>query len=61
MYLEMENHVKPGVNDLLMSQLDWFASFAAMTGVTLPDGAAPDSENLLDAWLGKSERVKNIL
>ena len=38
-----------------MSQLDWFASFAAMTGVTLPDGAAPDSENLLDAWLGKSE------
>ena len=29
-----------------------------MTGVTLPDGAAPDSENLLDAWLGKSEKGK---
>lgn len=56
--LRWKNHVKPGVNDLLMSQLDWFASFAAMTGVTLPDGAAPDSENLLDAWLGKSEKGK---
>ena len=35
-----------------MSQLDWFASFAALIGARLPEGAAPDSENFLNAWLG---------
>ena len=43
-----------------MSQLDWFASFAAMTGVTLPEGVAPDSENHLDAWLGKSDKGRDF-
>lgn len=42
--------VQPGVSDKLMSQLDWFASFADMCGVQIPVGAAPDSENHFLSW-----------
>lgn len=45
--------INPAVSDKLMSQLDWFASFAALIGAKLPEGAAPDSDNYLDDWLGK--------
>lgn len=44
--------IEPAVSDKLMSQVDWFASLAALTGATLPDGAAPDSDNYIDDWLG---------
>ena len=42
------------VNNALLSQVDWFASFASMLEVTLPKGAAPDSENKIDVWMGKT-------
>lgn len=64
--LRWKGKVQPGVSSTLMSQLDWFASFASMCGVSLPEGSAPDSENHLDAWLdaGKSGRnyvvVENV-
>ena len=45
---------KTGVSDALVSQIDWFASLAALTGSRLPEGSAPDSYNYLDTWLGKS-------
>lgn len=45
---------KPGVSDALVSQIDWFASLAALTRSRLPEGSAPDSYNYLDTWLGKS-------
>ena len=45
--------VKKGkVSDALMSQVDWFASLAALTGSVLPKGAAPDSYNYLGTLLG---------
>lgn len=44
--------VEPSVSNKLMSQLDWFASFASLVGARLPEGAAPDSDNYIDAWLG---------
>ena len=50
--LRWNGSVKPAVSHELMSQLDWFASFAALIGARLPEGAAPDSENFLNAWLG---------
>lgn len=43
--------VEPGVSNSLMSQIDWFASLASLCNVNLPEGAAPDSEKHLDAWL----------
>ena len=46
---------RPTVSDALVSQIDWFASLAALTGSRLPEGSAPDSYDDLDAWLGKSD------
>ncbi|MFO1523039.1 MAG: sulfatase-like hydrolase/transferase, partial [Kiritimatiellia bacterium] len=39
----------------LVSQVDFTASFAKLTGGALPAGASPDSVDVLDALLGKSE------
>lgn len=49
--LRWKGHVRPGVSSTLTYQLDWFASFASMCGVDLPEGSAPDSEEHLDSWL----------
>jgi arylsulfatase A-like enzyme len=46
--------VKPGVSAALISQVDFAASLAALAGVPLPAGAAPDSFNVLPALLGQS-------
>ncbi len=46
--------VKPGVSDAMVSQVDFFASFAKLTGQKLKADAAPDSYNMLPALLGKS-------
>ncbi len=41
-------------SDALVCQIDFLASFAAMTGEVLPNGAGPDSLNTLPALLGDS-------
>ncbi len=46
--------IKPGVSDALMSQVDFCATFAALTGQTLARDDAPDSLNVLPALLGQS-------
>jgi arylsulfatase A-like enzyme len=48
--------VKPGVSDAIVSQVDFCASFAALTGQALAAGDAPDSFNVLPALLGESPR-----
>jgi arylsulfatase A-like enzyme len=53
--LRWKGTVKPAVSDAMVSQIDWMGSFAQLLGVTLPAGAGPDSENQLDAWLGKDK------
>lgn len=53
--------VQPKVTDALMCQIDWFASFASFLNVQLPAGAAPDSENYLNTWLGKSKKGRDEL
>ena len=53
--------VKPTVSDALVCQIDWFASFASLLGTDLPEGAAPDSENYLDTWLGKEAEGRPYL
>lgn len=52
---------KPGTSDALMSQMDLLASFAALTGQTVPKGQAPDSENHLDALLGAKKTGREFL
>ena len=48
-------HVKPGVSDALVCQIDFLTSFAALTKQSLPADAAPDSINVLPALLGESK------
>lgn len=44
-----------GVSDVLMSQVDWMASLAALVQVRLPQGSAPDSRECLGNLLGTTE------
>ena len=46
--------VKHGVSDALISQVDFFASLAELTGQKIESNAAPDSYNILPALLGSS-------
>lgn len=44
--------IRPGVSDALVTQVDFLASFARMLNQEIPEGAAPDSRDCLDALLG---------
>ncbi len=46
--------VKPGVSDALISQVDFAATFAALTKQTFDARTSPDSQNILAALLGDS-------
>jgi len=47
--------VKPGVSDALVCQIDFLASFAALTKQALDADAGPDSFNVLPSLLGQSK------
>lgn len=51
--------VKPGVSDALVSQVDLFASLARLTGQTLQPSDAPDSYDMLDAWMGREKKGRS--
>ncbi|MCM5664055.1 sulfatase family protein [Galbibacter mesophilus] len=53
--------IQPGTSNALLSQVDLYASLAALVGQKLKKADAPDSENLLDAWLGKSQKGREML
>jgi arylsulfatase A-like enzyme len=48
--------IQPGVSDALVTQIDLLASLAAFTGSL---ESAPDSQNLLDTFLGKSKKGRD--
>lgn len=54
MIVRWPGRVKPGVSDAIVSQVDFAASFAALTGVKLSKDDVPDSLNVLPALLGDS-------
>jgi arylsulfatase A-like enzyme len=54
-------HVKGGVSDALVTQVDLLASFAALTGQTLGGNDAPDSFNVMPALLGESATGRTFL
>ncbi|RMG73916.1 MAG: hypothetical protein D6722_03075 [Bacteroidetes bacterium] len=45
--------IQPGTSDALLTQVDLYASLAALTGQALDKGEAPDSYETLAAWLGE--------
>lgn len=61
MMLRWPARVKPGVSDALVSQVDFLASFAALTSQTLLREAGPDSMNVLPALLGESKQARDTL
>lgn len=46
--------VRPGLSDAIVSQVDFLASIASLTGAKVPAGRATDSQNQLDTLLGRS-------
>ncbi len=61
MIVRWPGRVKPGVSDALVSQVDFLASLAAMTGTKIPKGQAPDSEDHLAAILGFDPKGREML
>ena len=59
--LSYPREVETGESDALLSHVDFYASFAALLGQTLPDDAAPDSFNVLAALLGRSGQGRESL
>ncbi|WP_117434301.1 sulfatase family protein [Leeuwenhoekiella sp. MAR_2009_132] len=53
--------VKPGTSNALLSQVDLYASFAALTHQKLKKNEAPDSENHWNAWIGKSSKARTFM
>lgn len=46
--------IPSGINDAMISQVDFLRSLAALTGAAVPDDQAMDSENHLEVLLGKT-------
>lgn len=55
------DEVKPTVSNALVSQVDFYASMAALLKQTLPTGAAPDSQNQLKALMGKDKKGRKYV
>jgi arylsulfatase A-like enzyme len=53
--------IEPGLSDALVCQIDFMASFAALTGQRLKQNDAPDSFNVLSALLGKEPMGRDHL
>jgi arylsulfatase A-like enzyme len=53
--------VKPKVSSAMVCQMDLLASFSNLLGQAIPNGDASDSENILNVFLGKSEKGRSVL
>ncbi|WP_207515334.1 sulfatase family protein [Longitalea luteola] len=53
--------VKPGVSNALLSQVDFMASLAALTGSSLADSVGPDSRNVLPVLLGATTTGRDYM
>jgi len=54
------NEIKPGLSDALVSQVDLLVSLSTLVGVDLDDNTF-DSKDLLDAFLGRSEKGREFM
>ena len=53
--------IKPGISEAIVSQVDLFASIAALLGKPLQAGSGLDSQNMLSALLGESTHGRDYL
>ncbi|MEO0338665.1 MAG: arylsulfatase [Bacteroidota bacterium] len=53
--------ISSGSNSALLSQVDLYASLAALVGQELQADDALDSENVLNVWLGKTQKGRVVL
>lgn len=54
--------IRQGVtSSALISQVDLLATLASLAGARLPEGAGPDSQNLLPALLGQSDQGREVI
>ncbi|RME93838.1 MAG: arylsulfatase [Verrucomicrobia bacterium] len=53
--------VKPGISEALISQVDLYASIAALIGRPMPANAGRDSKNVLPALLGESDHGRDYI
>ncbi len=54
-----KGHIEPKVSHAMVCQMDFFASIAELIGMEVPAGL--DSENVLDAFMGKSDKGRDEL
>jgi arylsulfatase A-like enzyme len=59
--IQWKGKIKPGISGALVSQVDFFASFAALAGQSLLPVQAPDSYDLLPALLGHTAKGRHDL
>lgn len=55
------SRIKPGVSEALVCQVDFIASFAALTGQPYDKVTAPDTQETLAAFLGESKLGRELL
>jgi arylsulfatase A-like enzyme len=55
------SRIKPGVSDALVNQVDLYASIAQLTGNKLKNNEAPDSHDMLPAFLGESQKGRSAM
>jgi arylsulfatase A-like enzyme len=54
-------NIKPGLSNALVCQIDFMTSLASMAGIRLSTGDAPDSFDLLEAFLGRTGKGRDHL
>lgn len=58
--IKWPGHIRPGTtSDALVSQVDFFRTFADLLGTPLPERAALDSESFLPVLLGKANTARS--
>ena len=55
------NRIKPGKSEALVNQLDLYASIASLLKYKLQQGEASDSLDLLDTFLGKNPKGRDLM
>ena len=55
------DRVRPSISDALVSQVDLYASIAALLGEAMPENAGQDGRNVLPALLGESDTGRSYI
>lgn len=59
--IHWEGKIQPKISSALVSQIDFIASFGSFLGQKIPKADAKDSEDMMDVFLGKSDKGRKVL